>query len=419
MENLNFIIVFIEGVLSFFSPCVLPLVPMYIAYLSGNAKQVLPNGEVIYNRTKTFLYTFYFILGICFSFFLLGISFSVVGRFFNKYSLIFTKIGGIIIILMGLFQLGILNFKFLKKEMKLNLTLIEKGINPIIAFLMGFTFSFAWTPCVGPALSSVLILASGSQSVILGNILVLVYSLGFVIPFLILGLFTSQMLNFLRKNQKIIKYTIKISGILLILIGIMTFNGSVARMSEMINKISSGVGYNKKDSEHTQENKTYNKDIEPKNEKELIDSFDFQLEDQYGNMHTLSEYKGKVVFLNFWATWCEPCKTEMPHIEEIFNEYGENKEDVIILGVANPRTKANPNNLDSSKDEILDFLNQNNYKFPVLFDETGEIFREYYINSIPTTFMITKSGKIYGYVPGMLNKDNMNKMISETLESEN
>ena len=423
-EHISFFIVFIEGLVSFLSPCILPLIPIYITYLAGNAKQTLPDGKVVYNRKKVFFHTLCFAIGICVTFFLLGLSFSTIGRFFSSHQVLFTRIGGIIIVLLGLFQLGVFNFKFLQKERKINFDISKKEVNPLIAFVMGFTFSFAWTPCVGPALSSVLILASSSQSAFLGNLLVFVYSLGFILPFLLLGLFTSQVLNFFKNNPKIIKYTVKISGVLLIIIGIMTFTGYMNGISKYLNQYTtSSTNQEKQDNQKDAEEKeeptenTTQEESGKENVEELPDLFDFTLTDQYGNEHTLSDYKGKVVFLNFWATWCNPCLIEMPHIEELYKEYGLNEEEVVILGVANPSSEEYPNNSDVSKEEIIEFIEKEGYTFPIVFDETGEVSSDYFIRSFPTTFMINKEGKIYGYISGSLTKDIMINIIEETLNS--
>lgn len=426
-EHISFIIVFLEGLVSFLSPCILPLIPIYITYLAGNAKQTLDDGTIVYKRKKVFFHTICFTIGICCTFFLLGLSFSALGIFFSKYQILFTRIGGIIIVLLGLFQLGIFDFKFLQKERKINFDISQKQVNPLIAFFMGFTFSFAWTPCVGPALASVLILASSSKNVFTGNFLIFIYSLGFILPFLILGLFTSKVLNFFKQNQKIIKYTVKISGILLVIIGIMTFTGYMNGISKYLNKytVSSQNKSKQQDNDKNKEEITEESSSEVESSvdessseiEELPDIFDFTLKDKYGNEHTLSDYKGKVVFLNFWATWCNPCLIEMPHIEEIYKEYGLNEDEVVVLGVANPSSKEYPNNNDVPKEEIIDFIKEKGYTFPIVFDETGEVYRDYFIRSFPTTFMINKDGKIYGYVSGSLTKDIMVNIINQTLES--
>ncbi len=435
-ENVSFILVFLEGVLSFFSPCVIPLIPIYMSYLAGNAKQTSEDGFITYNRKKVFLQTVFFVLGISAAFFALGLSFTALGTFFKTNQLLFTRIGGILIILLGLVQVGFLELKFLQRERKIHLNLGERKINPLIAFLMGFTFSFAWTPCVGPALSSVLIMASSSSNALQGNALVLVYTLGFVLPFLVLGLFTTQALNFLKKHQKLLKYTVKAGGVLLILIGIMTFTGWMNSFSAYVNRFVPGSSTNKQ-SEVTEDNTSTEQDQpstdantpspsvspspepspEASQEKEVIPAFDFTLMDQYGTEHTLSDYKGKVVFLNFWATWCPPCREEMPDIEALYKDSGLNQEDIIVLGVANPVSPEHPNNSDVSKEEIIAFMEENNYTFPVVFDETGEVLSNYYISAFPTSFFIDAEGNIFGYAPAMMTRAMMDNAIQQTIDS--
>jgi cytochrome c-type biogenesis protein len=420
-NSLSLFLVFIEGIISFFSPCVIPLIPIYISYLAGNAEYTNEDGTLSYKRRKVFFHTIFFVLGISSAFFILGMSFTALGTFFQSNKLLFTRIGGIIIIILGLFQLGLFEFKFLNRERKFNLNLKDRETNPLIAFIMGFTFSFAWTPCVGPALSSVLILASGASNTLLGNMLILVYAIGFIIPFLLLGLFTTQVLNFLKSHQNLLKHTVKVGGVLLIIIGIMTFTGWMNGISGYLNSFDSPIAPENSNNSSTNDRNDIegeeNIDVEEESLDDLMPAIDFTLTDQYGNNHTLSEYRGKVIFLNFWATWCPPCRKEMPDIEQIYQEYGLNKEDVIILGVASPRSDANPNTKEIDKEGVLKFIKDNAYTFPIVFDETGNTFNQYSISSLPTTFMINQEGNIYGYAPGMLTKDMMKNIIQDTLNS--
>jgi cytochrome c-type biogenesis protein len=414
-EHISFLLVLLEGILSFFSPCVIPLIPVYMSYLAGNTEDTDENGNIVYNRKKVFFHTVCFVLGISFAFFILGMSFTAIGTFFQSNKLLFTRLAGILIIVLGLFQLGIFDLKFLNRERKFHLNLINRNVNPLVAFAMGFTFSFAWTPCVGPALSSVLILASSAGSAFLGNLLVLVYAMGFVIPFLLLGLFTTQVLNFLDRQKKLLKYTVKAGGLILVLIGIMTFTGWINRISGYLNT------YDSPDIPQNQEQQeTVEKPSDESNQhrdQTLTPAIDFTLVDQYGNEHTLSDYKGKVVFLNFWATWCPPCQKEMPDIEALYQEYNQNQGDVIFLGVASPRSENNPNTREIDKEGVIEFLEENQLTFPVVFDESGEVFYQYGISALPTTFMINKDGNVYGYAPGMLTKEIMKNIINQTLES--
>ena len=378
------ITVFLQGLLSFFSPCVLPLVPLYVSYLAGGAQKVDEDGNVHYPRKKILVNTLFFVIGISFTFFLLGFGFTALGRFFTDNRAWFARISGIIMILFGLYQLGLFGRSgAIEREHRLPFRLDRFTMNPLVALLLGFTFSFAWTPCVGPTLASVLLMASSSATSGRGFLLVGVYTLGFVLPFLAVGLFTGAVLDFFRRKRNVVRYTVKIGAVLLILMGIMTLTGFMNGITGYLSSISpggtaavqeetSGDSVPEEDSDEapvdaeTQdaaattsaaesaaaESAAESADAEESSEadagQDVIPAMDFTLTDQYGETHTFSDYKGKTVFLNFWATWCPPCKSEMPDIQALYEKYGENEGDLIVLGVANPKTDEMPNNQDGT-----------------------------------------------------------------------
>lgn len=148
--------------------------------------------------------------------------------------------------------------------------------------------------------------------------------------------------------------------------------------------------------------------------KELKAAASFRLEDQTGKQHDLSQYAGKTVFINFWATWCPNCMREMPHIQSLYQEYGRNQKDVIILTLANPSTKEYPNNSDISVEELKQFIQKKGYEFPVLFDTTGKVMDDYHIRAFPMNYVITKEGKVRGALSGSLSKEQIQKMIELT-----
>ena len=378
--------------------------------------------------------TLFFVLGISFAFFLLGFGFTAIGRFFHNYQTWFTRIGGIIVILFGLYQLGLFGSSSLSKEHRLHFQPDSLAMNPLTALILGFTFSFAWTPCVGPALASVLLLAASASSSFTGFLLIGVYTLGFVLPFLAVGLFTKALLDFFRKYRSAVKYTVKLGGILMILIGVMMFTGWMNGISSYLSGNTpsgqsseetgkdSGTEEESEIEDNSNENTASGTSDEadadtgteesPQAEEsaaETVPAPDFTLLDQYGNSHTLSDYKGKTVFLNFWATWCPPCRAEMPEIQEIYEEYGENNSDVIILGIASPEVGQ-----EGSAEDIAAFLSENNYTYPVVMDTDGIMSYYYGISAYPTTFMIDKDGNVYGYVPGQITKDIMQSIIEQT-----
>ena len=140
------------------------------------------------------------------------------------------------------------------------------------------------------------------------------------------------------------------------------------------------------------------------------------LQDQYGKKHNLADYKGKVVVINFWATWCGYCVREMPDFEKVYKEFGSNSKDVIIIGIAGPKSKLNANNVDVSKEEITAFLKKKNITYPTLMDETGKTFADYGVRAFPTTYVINKKGFLEGYVSGAITADQLKKAINETLK---
>ena len=152
------------------------------------------------------------------------------------------------------------------------------------------------------------------------------------------------------------------------------------------------------------------------NKKDDVKLPNIVLYDQYGKKHNIEEYKGKVVVINFWATWCGYCVEEMPEFEKVYKEFGSNKKDVIILGVAGPKTKKNLNNVDVEKDKIISFLNKNKITYPTLMDETGKSFDDYKVRALPMTYVINKDGYLEGFVNGAITDEQLRKAINETLK---
>lgn len=322
------------------------------------------------------------------------------GQALNSSKVWLSRTSGVIMIFFGLYQLGIFGkSKVMEAEKRISVRYDELSESPMFALILGFTFSFAWTPCVGPVLTSVLLMASSAASAVLGYAMIGVYMFGFVLPFLAVGIFTGTVLGFFKRHRNVIRYTVKAGGILLILMGVMTFTGWISGLSGELASTDSG------------------NEAVAEEENKLVPAPDFTLMDQYGNSHTLSDYEGKVVFLNFWATWCGPCKKEMPDIQMLYEEFGENTDDVVILGIANPKTEEHPTNQDGTIEEITSFMNENGYSYPVVMDTTGEFFATYGIRAFPTTFMIDVEGNVYGYISGALTEDMMRSIISQTIES--
>lgn len=405
--------VFIQGLLSFFSPCVLPLVPLYLGYLSGGIGQ---EEQKTGGRLRLFIRVLFFALGISGAFFILGLGASAAGTFFREQRMLFARIGGIIVIIFGLYQLGVFGkSRLLGEEHRIPFHLEKMTMSPVTALIMGFTFSFAWTPCVGPALTSVLLMAGSAQTSLKGFLLIGVYTLGFILPFLASGVFTAQLLGVFRKHMNVVRYTVKAGGVLMILMGALMFTGKM-------NDITGYLSASQTQEETAQDVSGTDVDTENEagsssdaNEENLTPAYDFELKDQYGNTHRLEDYRGKVIFLNFWGTWCPPCRAEMPDIQKLYEEYSAqgDEAEVVILGAAAPEMGQ-----EGDISSITQFMEENGYNYPVLMDENWEMFNWYGITSFPTTFMIDKEGNVYGYVTGQMSEDIMRSIIRQTLGEE-
>lgn len=383
VHNVSFLLVFIEGLLSFLSPCVLPLLPVYMGYLSGQIDNEPPHAQ-----RKILVLTLCFIIGIFSALLLLNTGINIFSQFFKEHMTFIIRAGGILIILLGIHQLGIIKFNTLEKTFRIQVK--KKNIPTyLFAFGLGFAFSFSWTPCIGPALSSILLLANSSQSFLMSNLLMLTYALGLTIPFLILGIFTNKALHWFSKYKRFVNYSVKIGAVILILIGIMMFTGKGNSISNYVSPIA--------------QNETAKEEKEDTKNPPLT----FALYDQNEQLVSFEDLRGKIIFLNFWATWCPPCVAELGHIQELSEQYKES-EDVIIL------TTVLPGDRGVSKHDILDFIEENGYTMPVLFDD-GTLFGYFGINSFPTTLMINRDGTPYGYAKGQLTKEMMEKLISQTL----
>ncbi|MVM55425.1 cytochrome c biogenesis protein CcdA [Gordonibacter urolithinfaciens] len=433
--------VFIQGLLSFFSPCVLPLIPLYVGYLAGGAAKEGDDGTIEYPRKKVLVNTLFFVVGVSFAFFLLGFGFTALGQFFTGNQRVFSVVAGIVMAAFGLYMLGAFGkTRVIETEHRLPFNLGRFAMNPLVALVLGFTFSFAWTPCVGPVLASVLLMASSSASAATGFALVGVYTVGFVLPFLAVGLFTGEVLRFFRTHGNVVKYTVKVGGALLIVMGVMTVTGWMNGVTSYLSSFGaapaaqeqpadqgaadvengggpdgSGPSDGASGSDRPSGSGSADAGAASKDGMRLAPHADLVLVDQDGTEHRLSDYRGKTVFLNFFATWCGPCQREIPDIEALYRDRGENAGEVVVLGVANPKSSEHPQNSDVGVDEVEAFIDEYGITYPVLMDTTGQLFSSFGVSSFPTTFMIDKDGYVFGYAAGMLTADVMDNIVDQTI----
>ncbi|MHB0912403.1 MAG: cytochrome c biogenesis CcdA family protein [Armatimonadota bacterium] len=223
---------FLGGLLSFLSPCVLPLVPAYLSYMSGTSVEELLESRSAARRTG--LRSIAFVLGFSVVFVALGATATSAGQLLNERIDLLTKLGGAVVIVFGLHMLGIFRIKALYSEKRLHARLDSMG--PAGAFLIGVTFAFGWTPCIGPVLGAILVLAANSETVFRGVTLLAVYSLGLGIPFLAAGFATAAVLRALSPLKRHFRKVEIASGMLLIIIGVMVAAGKLQDLTLLLNK---------------------------------------------------------------------------------------------------------------------------------------------------------------------------------------
>ncbi len=391
MDVMSYLGVFIEGLASFLSPCILPLIPLYMAYIAGTDSG---SGDGLRRRIRIFLTTFFFILGISTVYFILAIASDIIRDLIVDISDIVMIIGGIFMIIIALYQLGIIDIKVFNREYSFRDKVETKGMNFLKAFLLGFVFSFAWTPCIGPMMANVLIMASTSEALV-GNLLILFYALGFTIPFLLLGIFYDLALTFIKKHRDTITVIYKIAAVIILLFGAYMVYDAAGNIYD------TKVAYDKLLVESSGKDDTAA-------DQDTLSMYEFELYDQYGKRHTLSDYEGKYIALNFVASWCNYCIGEIDDYKA-FAE-GIDEDEVVALYVMS-------DNINSQRSDMTtdEFIEEYAIDIPVLYDD-DTMFAYLGISSFPTIAYIGPDGTYIGYQSGALDSEMMMEVFNMAKE---
>jgi cytochrome c-type biogenesis protein len=425
-QNLSLIVTFGAGLLSFLSPCVLPLIPSYLCVIGGTP--LSGSGESSGGlRPRLAAATLSFILGFSAVFIILSVIFAATFSLMGSVTRYINIIAGIVVVALGLNV--IFDFlSFLNYEKRFHLANRPKGI--IGTFVAGAAFGAGWTPCVGPALGSILLLAAQSGGIPKAVLYLAVYSAGLGLPFLLASLFFNTFLKTsakLRSRMPLIK---RISGALLVFIGVLMIGGQYQALNALAvqwqNKLSNNgaVSGGGTAAEKVSANDANNaaadsgavpsagaasgskalpsaNAISPEVTRALnaaglpavaegIDPIDFELPLLAGTRQRLSDLKGKVVFLNFWATWCGPCRIEMPSMETVYRRLQDRGFTVLAV------------NIGEQKKEVSAFMKENKLSFPAALDEKGTIAAYYGVQAIPTTYIIDRRGLIVSRMVGSI-----------------
>jgi len=229
-NNISLIFAFSSGLLSFLSPCVLPLVPVYLTYLTGTTVEELNKNK---DKVTVIYKAIGFTIGFSIIFILMGISITSLGQLFNANRDIFRKVGGIVIIVFGIHTTGLFKIKLFYYEKRLfQFNKFKSGAS---ALVMGMAFAIGWTPCIGPVLASILIYAGNAATFNKGVVLLFTYSLGLAIPFIFSAFLIDGVSKYIRKISKYFGVISVISGVILIIMGIMTFTDKTYILNNLFN----------------------------------------------------------------------------------------------------------------------------------------------------------------------------------------
>jgi len=231
--SLGILVAFVGGLLSFLSPCVLPLVPSYLGFVTG-----FTYNEMTGRRRIAMLHAALFVLGFTLVFMLFGASATALGRVLKYYSIWFQRIGGALIILFGLYCLGILKLAFLDQDARVHLD--RKPVGYLGSVLVGMAFAAGWTPCIGPILGAILGLAATEASLSKGMLLLGAYSFGLAVPFLLAAYAVESFLDWFQRFRRYLPWVQRVSGVILVVVGFLMATGQFTRLAGWLQGLTPG-----------------------------------------------------------------------------------------------------------------------------------------------------------------------------------
>ncbi len=375
-SNITIGIAFLAGILSFLSPCVLPLVPGYVSLISGVSIDRLKEGSSSAARRAVILNSIAFNIGLSIIFLALGTTAGLVGAAVISNPII-RIVGGIVIILFGLQLIGLLKIGALYKDTRKFSDDKPRGM--LGSMTLGLAFAAGWTPCIGPILGGIIGLAATSGGWRSGLLLSAFYSAGLAVPFLLTGLGINQFLGFYSKFRKHLHKVEVVSGVILILVGLLVASGysTMLASSKLAALLPNAEGWIKV--KPAGNPIPYRPGFDQAN---LELAPDVQFQTLAGKPFHLSEARGHVVLLNFWATWCIPCREEIP----VLNAMQQDLEarGLKIIGASLEDTAEGVN---SYQKDVRKF----DYAVVVGGSEAQKRFGN---TPLPTTYLIDREGRI-------------------------
>ena len=373
---------FAAGILSFLSPCVLPLVPGYISLISGVSIDNLKEG--VSSRRAVILNSLAFNAGLSVIFLLLGTTAGLVGAAITSNPWV-RIIGGLVIIAFGLQMIGLLKISALYKDTRFFSDDKPRGF--IGSAALGVAFAAGWTPCIGPILGGIIGLAATSGGWKSGLVLSAYYSAGLAVPFLLTGLGINQFLGFYKNFRRHLHKVEVLSGVILIFVGVLVMSGqstllASSRFMAWIPNLEGLVTLQQSTPAPPQQSANTNFEPAP----------DVEFQTLAGTPFRLKELQGQVVLLNFWATYCIPCREEIPALNALQNEL--QSQGLRIVGAS----------LDDSAEDVNTYQAEvAKFEYQVLIG--GSDAKVKYAQSVlPTTYLIDRQGRIRQKIIGAKDK---------------
>jgi len=388
----NVVIAFAGGLLSFLSPCVLPLVPGYISLMSGVSIDHLKSEGGSTARRAVILNSLAFNAGLSVIFLALGGTAGLLGAAIINNVWV-RVIGGLVIIVFGLHLIGLLKIKYLYKDTRQFSN--EKPHGMLGSLALGIAFAAGWTPCIGPILGGIIGLAATSGGWKGGLVLSAFYSAGLAVPFLITGLGINQFLSFYSRFRQHLHKVEVVSGIILILIGVLVMSN---RVTLLASSRLAGLLPNFESLLHLRGNAP-----QPAAKENFVTAPDVQFTKLDGNTLRLKELRGRVVLLNFWATWCIPCRSEIPSLSAMQKDL--DSRGLSVIGVS----------YDDTADLVQSFQKEIPQSYQVVLGGR-EVGSQLPASPLPTTYIIDREGRIRNKMIGERTREAFESVIKPLLD---
>ena len=396
-SNITIGIAFLAGILSFLSPCVLPLVPGYVSLMSGvSIDRLKEGGSASRARSAVIINSLAFNAGLSVIFLALGATAGLVGA--TILNNVWVRIiGGVIIIAFGLQLIGLLKISALYKDTRFFSDDKPRGMAG--SFTLGIAFAAGWTPCIGPILGGIIGLAATSGGWRNGLLLSAFYSAGLSIPFLLTGLGINQFLGFYGKFRRHLHKVEVVSGVILIVVGLLVASGfstllASSTLASILPNAESWLKVNPGAPVTT---------VAPENRASFPLAPTVELKTLEGKSFQLGELRGRVVLLNFWATWCIPCRSEIPELNIMHRDLAARG--LSVVGVSTY----------DGADGVRDFWKDIKQDYQVLLGDQS-VESQFAVSALPTTFILDREGRIRAKIIGERRRDSFEAAVKPLLE---